>query len=121
MMIKIILYLLLGLAGGISSGLLGIGGAVIIVPALVYLFGLGQHQAQGTTLALMLPPIGLLAAWTYYKQGYVQIPIAIFVCIGFFIGGWLGAREAVTLSAGLLRKFFGIALFLISLHMIFTK
>jgi len=120
-MIKPILYLLLGLGAGTVSGLLGIGGAVIIVPVLVYLFGLGQHQAQGTTLALMLPPIGLLAAWTYYKQGYVNILMAGFICAGFFIGGLLGAKVAVNLSPQLLRKIFGVSLLLISLHMIFTK
>lgn len=120
-MTNIIFYLLLGLGAGTASGLLGIGGAVIIVPALVYLFGLGQHQAQGTTLALLLPPIGLLAAWTYYKQGYVNVPIAGFICLGFFIGGLAGAKIAVGLSPQLLRKVFGVSLLLISLHMIFTK
>ena len=81
-------YLLLGLVTGIFSGLIGIGGAIIIIPSLVLLFGLSQHTAQGTTLALMVPPIGLLAAWVYYKQGFVDLKIAAFVCIGFFIGGY---------------------------------
>ena len=67
-MINILLYLLLGLVTGILSGLIGIGGAIIIIPSLVLLFGLSQHMAQGTTLALMVPPIGLLAAWTYYQK-----------------------------------------------------
>ena len=120
-MTNMILYLLLGLVAGSLSGLLGIGGGVIIIPALIYLFGLTQHQAQGTTLALMIPPIGLLAAWTYYKQGYVNIPMAIFVCLGFFIGGLAGAKVAVGLSSELLRKVFGVSLLLIALHMIFTK
>ncbi len=120
-MINIILYILLGLIGGIISGLLGIGGGIIIVPALIYLFGLTQHQAQGTTLALMIPPIGLLAAWIYYKQGYVNLTIAIFVCLGFFIGGLLGAKLAIGLQTEILQKVFGVALLLISLYMIFTK
>ena len=70
-MSDVILYVLLGLIAGALSGLIGIGGGVIIVPALVFLFGLSQHQAQGTTLALMVPPIGILEAWTYYQEGLV--------------------------------------------------
>lgn len=120
-MINILFYLLLGLVAGSFSGLIGIGGGVIIVPALVFLFGLSQHQAQGTTLALLVPPIGLLAAWTYYKQGYVDLKIAIFVCIGFFLGGLLGAKTATTLSNVVLEKIFGTALLLIAIKMIFAK
>ena len=120
-MTNILLYLLLGLMAGIFSGLIGIGGGVIIVPALLFLFGLTQHQAQGTTLALLVPPIGLLAAWTYYKQGYVDLKIATFVCIGFFIGGLIGAKIATALSNEVLEKVFGIALFLIAIKMIFFK
>jgi len=120
-MVNIILYLLLGLFAGIISGLIGIGGGIIIVPALVYLFGLTQHQAQGTTLALLVPPIGLLAAWTYYKHGYVNLTIAGFVCLGFFVGGLLGAKIAVGLSNVILRRIFGIALLLVSLYMIFER
>jgi hypothetical protein len=120
-MINITLYIVIGLAAGMLSGLLGIGGAVVIVPVLIYLFGLSQHMAQGTTLALMLPPIGLLAALTYYRQGYVNWKIAAFVCVGFFIGGLFGARAAVGLNPEVLRKVFGVAMFLVSIHMIFFK
>ena len=91
-MINFCLYLLLGLGAGILSGVIGIGGGVVIVPALVFLFGLSQHQAQGMTLALLVPPIGLLAAWTYYSKGYVDLTIAAFVCLGFFLGGFIGAK-----------------------------
>jgi hypothetical protein len=120
-MTNILLYLLLGLVAGSFAGLIGIGGGIIIVPALVFLFGLSQHQAQGTTLALMVPPIGLLAAWTYYKQGYVDLKIAAFVCVGFFLGGLLGAKLATGLSNAVLEKVFGIALLLISLKMILVR
>jgi hypothetical protein len=120
-MINVILYLLLGLFAGIISGLIGIGGGIIIVPALIYLFGLTQHQAQGTTLALLIPPIGLLAAWTYYKHGYVNLTIAIFVCLGFVIGGLVGAKLAVGLSNEILRKVFGFVLLLVALYMIFER
>ena len=120
-MTNIALYLLLGLVAGIFSGLIGIGGGVIIVPALVILFGLSQHQAQGTTLALLVPPIGFLAAWTYYQQGYVDLKIAAFICLGFFLGGLIGARLATGLSNAALERVFGIALLLISIKMIFVK
>lgn len=120
-MSPIILYVLVGLFAGAISGLIGIGGGIIIVPILVYLFGLTQHQAQGTTLALLIPPIGLLAAITYYKHGYVNLTIAFFVCIGFFIGGLLGAKLGVVLSNEILKKVFGFVLLLISLYMILEK
>lgn len=118
---NILLYILLGLVAGTISGLIGIGGGVIMVPALVILFGFSQHQAQGTTLALMVPPIGLLAAWTYYNKGYVDIKIALLICMGFFVGGLLGAKFATAISPVSLRRIFGVALLLISLRMIFFK
>jgi uncharacterized membrane protein YfcA len=120
-MINILLYLLLGLVAGSLSGLIGIGGGVIIVPALVFLFGLSQHQAQGTTLALLVPPIGLLAALTYYRQGYVDLKIAAFICAGFFLGGLLGAKLAIGLSNVILEKVFGVALLLIAIKMILAR
>ena len=115
------LYMLLGLVAGILSGLIGIGGGTIIVPALVLFFGISQHMAQGTTLALLVPPIGILAAWTYYRQGYVDLHIAGFMCLGFSIGGLVGAKIATSLSNIVLERIFGAALLLISLKMIFTK
>jgi uncharacterized protein len=118
---NIILYILLGLIAGTFSGLIGIGGGVLIVPALVYLFGLTQHQAQGTTLALLVPPIGILAAYEYYRHGMVDIRIAAFVCIGFFLGGLIGARFATVLSNTVLEKVFGFAMLIVALKMIFTK
>ena len=91
-MITVILYVLLGITAGTLSGLIGIGGGVIIVPALVFVFGLSQHAPQCTTLALLVPPIGILGAWTYWKQGDVDIRIAAFICLGFLLGSLLGAR-----------------------------
>jgi uncharacterized protein len=114
----ILLYLLLGLVTGIISGLIGIGGGVIIVPALIFGFGFSQHEAQGTTLAMLVPPVGLLAAWTYYQQGYVNFQIAAILCVGFFLGGLLGARLATGLPNLVLEKVFGVAMLAISLKMI---
>jgi len=120
-MMSILPYILLGLVAGIFSGLIGIGGGVIIVPALVFWFGFSQHQAQGTTLALLVPPIGFLAAWAYYKQGYMDLKIAGLICIGFFLGGLLGAKLATGLSNVALERVFGIALLMIALKMIFAS
>ncbi|MHB9143546.1 MAG: TSUP family transporter [Paludibacter sp.] len=120
-MTDILLYVLLGLTAGVLSGVIGIGGGVIIVPALVFLFGLSQHQAQGTTLALLVPPIGILAAWTYYKQGYVDIRIAALVAVGFLVGSLLGAKLSTGLSNVVLEKVFGVALLLIAIKMILAK
>ncbi len=114
-------YLLLGLVAGTFSGLIGIGGAIIIIPSLVLLFGLSQHTAQGTTLALMVPPIGLLAAWTYYKQGFVDFKVAGLICLGFFFGGLAGAKYATDIPDDILRKIFGVILLIASLKMIFYK
>jgi uncharacterized protein len=116
-----LLYILLGLAAGVLSGLVGIGGGVIIVPALVFLFGLTQHQAQGTTLALLVPPIGVLAAWTYYKQGYVDVRIASLIAVGFFVGSLFGAKFSTGLPNVVLEKVFGVALLMIAVKMIFAK
>jgi uncharacterized protein len=112
---------LLGLIAGYLSGLIGIGGGVIIVPVLVFLFGLSMHQAQGTTLALLVPPIGLLAAWTYYKQGYVDLRIAALICAGFILGGLFGANTATNLSNVTLQRIFGVALLLIGAKMVLVK
>ena len=117
----ILVYIILGLVAGILSGLIGIGGGIIIIPALVLLMGLSQHQAQGTTLALMVPPVGILAAWTYYKQGYVDLQVAAFICLGFFVGGLIGAKMATALSSVVLERVFGVSLLVIAFKMIFFK
>ena len=119
--INIFLFLLLGLITGIFSGLIGIGGAIIIIPSLVLVFSMSQHMAQGTTLALMVPPIGLLAAWTYYKAGFVDLKAAALICAGFFVGGFIGARFVADIPDLLLKRIFGIVLLLAALKMIFTK
>ncbi len=118
---KEILFVILGLAAGTFSGIVGLGGGVVIVPSLIFIFGLSQHQAQGTTLALMLPPIGILAAYAYYQQGYVDLKIAALVCLGFVFGGWIGAKIAVLLPTDTLHKIFAVTLFLVSIKMFFSK
>jgi uncharacterized membrane protein YfcA len=114
-------YVMLGLVAGALSGLVGIGGGVLIVPALVFLFGFSQHQAQGTTLALLVPPIGLLAAWSYYQRGFVDIKVAAIIASGFILGSLLGARFATSVSNENLEKIFGVAMVLIGIKMILGK
>jgi uncharacterized protein len=109
----------LGAAAGALSGFTGVGGGVIIVPALVYLFGFSAHSAQGTTLALLVPPIGLVAAWTYFKKGYVDVTAAIVIAVAFIIGSALGARWAVSLPATTLRRVFAVVLGAIAFEMFF--
>jgi len=111
--------LITGLVAGVMSGLLGIGGATIVIPALIYFYGVNQHLAQGTTLAMMIPPIGLLAAWHYWKNGNVNTGWAIFLCIGFFFGGLIGAYYANMVPDVILRKIFGVFMLAIALKLIF--
>jgi uncharacterized membrane protein YfcA len=102
---------LVGLLGGVLSGLLGIGGGVVLIPALVLLFGFSQVEAQGTTLAVMIPPIGLFAAWTYYANGYVRLPVAGWIAGGFMIGALVGAYLIPWIPLVALRISFGALMF----------
>jgi uncharacterized membrane protein YfcA len=108
----------LGIIAGMTSGLIGIGGGIIIVPVLVLFFGFSQQMAQGTTLALMVPPLGAFAAWTYYRQGYVDIKTAVFISLGFLVGSVLGADLAIRLPAEILSRVFGAILVAIGLKML---
>ena len=116
-----LLYILIGLVAGTISGIVGIGGGVIIVPTLILLFGFSQHDAQGTTLALLVPPIGIFAAYTYYKSGYVDITVAAFICLGFVIGGLIGAKIAIDLPKEVLQKVFAGVIIAIGIYMFFKK
>src|SRR5262245_41394217 len=118
---QLIQFAFLGVVVGTLAGLLGIGGAIFLVPALVYFFGWGPPLAHGTALAMLVPPIGLLAAWRYYQAGHVDLKVAGILCIGFFLGGYVGGALANQLSADTLRKVFGFALLVVSVRMIFGK
>ncbi len=115
------IFIGLGLFAGVFGGLLGIGGATVLIPALIYLFGFTQHQAQGTTLAIMVPPIGLLAAWRYYHAGDIKLGVVGFICIGFLFGGLIGAQAAQQIAEPVLRRIFGIFLLIVAVRMIFAK
>jgi hypothetical protein len=117
----LLILIVIGLFAGAFSGMVGIGGGVIIIPALVYFLGFSQHQAQGTSLAIMLPPIGLMAAYQYYKSGNVNLTYAIIIASAFFIGGYFGAKYAVKMPQDILKKVFGVFLILVALKTIFGK
>lgn len=106
--VLIALMLVIGLFSGIASGMFGIGGGVIIVPALIYLAKFSQHAAIGTSLAILLPPVGLLAVLEYYRHGNVDLKAALIVAIAFMAGGWIGANLANHISGHLLKLLFGI-------------
>ncbi len=109
--------ILTGLVAGILGGFFGIGGGIIIIPVLVYLAGYSQHMAQGTTLAAMIPPIGLMAAIAYYKAGNVNIKAAALIAAGFFVGGWISGMLVQHVPEGLLRRAFSILLLLVAIKM----
>jgi uncharacterized protein len=114
-------FALAGFLTGIVGGLFGVGGGEIFIPLLIYLFGFSQHQAQGTSLAVLLPPIGLLAALRYYRAGHVDFAVAGLLALGFFFGASIGAIVATKIEGHVLRKVFGGFLFLVSLHMMLGR
>lgn len=119
------LYLaLIGLTAGILAGLFGIGGGVLIVPALVLLIGMPQHTATGTSLVALLLPVGILGVWSYYHSGSItseHVQFGLIVAAGLFAGTYLGAQVAQELSDDTLRRFFAGFLFCVSLYMFFKK
>lgn len=120
-MTSILIILAIGILAGVFSGFIGIGGGLVIVPCLVYFFGMSQHAAQGTSLAMMLPPIGILAVLNYHKQGMVDWKIAAILCITFLVGSFLGSKAAISLPADTVKRIFGVVIIVIGIKMIFEK
>lgn len=116
--LMIFLYLLVGLLIGLLSGVVGIGGGVLIVPALVYVFGMSQHRAQGTSLGALLAPIGALAFWEYYKAGNVDVPAALLIALGFAVGGYFGGHWSQHLPDVVVRRAFGVLMVALGLHLV---
>ncbi|PKP52414.1 MAG: permease [Bacteroidetes bacterium HGW-Bacteroidetes-1] len=116
-----IILVLIGLFAGVFSGLIGLGGGLIIIPALIYLLHMDQYTAQGTSLAIMLPPIGLMAAYNYYKVGALNLKYALIIAAAFFIGGYFGSKYAVTIPVDILRKIFAITLLIVAFRMLWSK
>lgn len=111
----------IGIITGALSGMLGIGGAIIMIPALVYFLGFSQQMAQGTSLAVMLPPIGILATYNYYKVGHVNIKYALILAAFFLVGSYFGSKLALNLPQATLKKAFGILLLLVAAKMLIGK
>ncbi len=115
----VLILLIIGLIAGILSGVVGIGGGIVIVPALVFFIGFSQRMAQGTSLAIMLLPIGLLAVIQFYKAGYVDIKVSAIIAFAFFVGSYFGSRIALTVSQDILKKVFAILLIVVAIKMLF--
>ena len=117
----LLILVVIGIITGFMAGMLGIGGAIIMIPALVLFLGLSQQAAQGTSLAVMLPPIGIIAAFNYYKAGQVNIKFALILAATFIIGSYFGSKLALNIPQPVLKKVFGILLLLVAAKMLFTK
>lgn len=117
----IITGILLGTAIGIISGLVGIGGGALLTPILIYAYKMNQHQAQGTSLAMLLLPSGVFAFWKYYKAGNADLKLGLLVCVGVFIGGYFGGMWAQHISDNSLRRVFALFLIGIGLRMLLAK
>jgi hypothetical protein len=116
-----IILIIIGLLAGILSGLVGVGGGILMIPLLIIFLGLTQHQAQGTALFAMLPPIGILAAINYYKEGFVKWEYAIVIAFTFVIGGYLGSKLSLSLPPQMVRRIFGIIMLLGAIKLISSK
>ncbi len=122
MSLQIVLILvLIGLTAGIFGGMVGLGGGVIMIPAMIYFLGMTQLQAQGTSLAVMLPPIGIFAAINYYKAGHIDWRFALIIAIAFTLGGYFGSKIALNVPAHVIRKFFAVSLIAIAINLFFKK
>jgi len=117
----IMILIVIGIITGVMAGMLGIGGAIIMIPALVYILGISQTTAQGTSLAVMLPPVGIIAAYNYYKAGEVNIKFAIILAICFLAGSYFGSKLALSIPQAVLKKIFGILLLLVAAKMLLSK
>ncbi len=116
-----LLYLLLGLLVGVLSGIIGIGGGILIVPTLVFFFHMSQHKAHGTSLGAVLAPIGALAFWAYYKAGNVDLKAALLIALGFLIGGYFGGVWAQRVSELMLQRIFGGVLVAIGFKLLIAR
>lgn len=117
----VVALIFVGILAGILSGLVGIGGGIIMVPLLVLWLGFSQHQAQGTSLAVLMVPVTAAGVYNYYKQGYVDWRYAAVIAVFFVMGGFLGSKLAVTIDQKMLKKVFGVVLLLIASKMLLSK
>lgn len=117
----VLVLAIIGLAAGILSGVVGVGGGIIMVPALVFFLGMTQHTAQGTSLAVMLPPIGILACYQYYQSGNLDWKAAGIIALTFFLGGYLGSKLALALDAKMLKRIFACIMMVAAIKLFFSS
>ena len=118
---QLISIILIGIAGGLLAGMFGLGGAIIIIPALVMVLGFSQQMAQGTTLLMLVMPVGALAAWQYYKAGNADVKTALILAVSFFVSGFIGAKFANLIPQEIMKKTFAVLLILIAIKMLFLE
>jgi uncharacterized protein len=116
----VLLLVFIGILAGVLSGFVGIGGGIIIVPALVYVIGMTQHQAQGTSLFILMLPVVSLAVLNYWKSGNVNWKFGLIIAIAFVVGGYIGSKLSLRLSPSIVKLAFGVVLALLSIRMILS-
>lgn len=118
---QLIILTVIGVCSGVLGGLFGVGGAILIIPALVFLLGYNQHLAQGTSIAVLVLPIGILGAIEYFKKGYVDMKAIPFIALGFLVGALIGAKLGLSISDVRLKQLFGFFLLIVAVKMIYGK
>lgn len=118
---QIATLIVLGIAAGALSGLVGVGGGIIIVPALIYIFEMNQMQAQGVSLAVLLMPVGFLGVWNYYQAGNVQFSVALLIALGFVFGSYFGSKLAVQLPDYKIKFIFALVILLVAIDMLWKS
>ena len=117
----IIIIILIGLAAGMLSGLVGVGGGIIIVPALLFFLGFTQHQAIGTSLGMLLLPAGILAVINYYRKGFIDLKVVLILFVGFIIGSYFGSNISLNVSQDVLKRIFAFMLIITAIKMLFFE
>ena len=117
----LISLVIIGLLGGILSGFMGVGGGVVMIPLMILLLGFNQHEAQGTSLAVLAIPVTFLAAYNYYNEGHVNWRFALVIALAFVVGGFIGSKFAVTINQGILKKIFAVILLVAALKLFFSN
>jgi uncharacterized protein len=120
-MTLILLLIIIGLLAGLFSGLLGVGGGIVMIPLMVFALGFTQHEAQGTSLAVLAVPVTLIAAFNYYNAGHVNWKYAAVIAVTFVVGAYFGSKIAISIDQGMLKKVFGVILIIVALRLIFWK
>lgn len=117
----VMLLALIGIIAGMLSGLVGVGGGIVMVPLLIYLMGFNQHQAQGTSLTVLVVPVTAAAVYNYYKEGYIDWRYAAIIALFFVVGGYFGSKMAISIDQKMLKKIFAVVLLFVAGKMLLSK